>query len=287
MTDRNRQRLWQLVLAYEDLDADQRQLVDQALAADSALRRDWQRLQALERNAALDWANGDTEFWHTAADPVEARRSEVSLNRLLAGLPNQVPFDREVRTRRQAADRQRPWVRILLPLAAVLALIVFLPRMATENRLIGPLAVRSIALAQDGTRSLQSGAPPAEQLRTGQAFVLDLSPETSGWLVIYHVDPRGAATRIYADVTPEAAAGAVTIPPAASGDFWVLSGDGGLESFVVGASEQALPDLAVLDAGVVAGRPAAGDHKSVVVAVSSAMQEHLTDVQVLTFTHLD
>lgn len=287
MTDQNRHRLWQLVLTYEDLDPDQRRLVDEELARDPALRRDWGRLQALEKQAVLDWTTSDSDFWRPVAGPDETRQSEVSLERMLAALPAQVPFGSTAGMGRKSSAQHRSWGRILLPLAAVLAMLVFLPRLASENRLVGPLSVRPISLADDGTRSAQSRDLPAGQLRTGEAFVLDLSPETSGWLVVYHVDPQGVVTQVYADATPQPAAGVVTIPPADSGDFWVLSGEPGAESFIVGAIGEAAPELAMLEAAVAAANKARSDHDAAVAVVSGALQKHLTDVRVVTFDHVD
>jgi len=160
------------------------------------------------------------------------------------------------------------------------------PRLTPNTYLIDQLAVRTVEIAGDGTRSVESAAPTAGQLATGQAFVLSLAPMPSGWLVVYHVDPLGKYARVFADAVANEDEGQ-TIPSAASGDFWVLDGEPGRESFVVGATTQTAPDLNHLAEAIVQQSVGTQNHAEVVTAIATAMDKILTEVQVLTFDHVD
>lgn len=303
MTDQNRQQLWHLILQYEDLDPAQRLSVDQALAADPDLRRDWDQLRTLEQKAQLAWSTDDEDFWQPAMDQTTADRCRVSLEAILAELPQTtapgdstdgpLPFvdsaDRPPVAGRVSGMRRVLSTRVLWPLAAVLALVVLYPRVATNRSLITDLGVRTIDVAAGGTRSGQGTALIEGQLATGQAFVLELAPTEATWLVVYHVDPAGHPTRLYAAPVADHSGrtGSLTIPPADTGDFWVLDGEPGFESFVVGATAKAIPDLTDLSAAVADGCSEAQGRAAAVDAVAEALADGLPEVQILTFEHVD
>ncbi len=296
MTDQERQRLWQLILRYEDLDAGQRLEVDQALAADADLQRDWARLCDLEQRAQLKWAAEDEAFWQPELDRKTAADCQASLSEVLARLPaaantGERPDTRPFEQNRSAKGPARSWqlvppLRVLWPLAAVLALVVLYPRLTSHQDLLGHLAVRTVDVAPDGTRSGQPPVPIAGQLRSGQAFVLSLDLAEASWLVVYHVDPRGKCVRIFDDAAAPGASGMVTVPAAGSGDFWVLDGEPGLESFVVGATSLTGLDQGALTIDLADGCAGSGNRTTKVAAVSAALGRQMSEVQVLTFEHL-
>ena len=169
----------------------------------------------------------------------------------------------------------------------MLALVVLIPRFSGDPSLIGPVAVQVLQLTDDGTRTGQISAPMAGQLRTGQAFVLTLSPGTEGWLVVYHVGPDGSYSLVFSGETPPAGSDGVTIPTAASGDFWVLDGEPGPESFVIGASEDVMADQAALEDELGRVHTTVDGHAAVVSVLAEALAEAMTEVQVLNLTHID
>jgi len=292
VTEYDQQRLWHLVLEYEELEPAERQALDEALKEAPHLTRDWNRLREIETRAACDWPLAADEFWQTAAGNPDCQQS---LARILDELPN--PAENTLPFARRSADGPIPATsrrrffspRVLWPLAAVLALAVFWSSFAPQKDLIGPLTVQTIQITDSGTRSLPTPLPAAGQLRTGQAFVLSLTPETNGWLVVYHVDPAGRRERVFAGEIsrPDGDLNTVTVPSVASGDYWVLSGDPGKESFVIGAAADPVVDLADLDRTVTAGYPVTGDHEQAVTAVSSALAHVVTTVRVLTVEHIE
>ncbi len=288
MTDIEKQRLWSLVLKYEDLEPVQRQMVDQALAADPELRKDWQQLSGVEDKAKLDWALNSDEFWQPEMDDVTAERCYHSLEKILAELPqegeNTSPFGEVNAPDPKTVRGAGSWARMLLPLAAVLALFILFPRLATNKNLIGPVAVQTVQIANDGTRSAQGADTIEGQLRTGQAFVLNVALQDAGWLVIYHVDPKGQYVEVFSG---EAVEPTITVPDAASGGFWVLDGEPGSESFVVGAFGDKSPDLATLEAAVTTACAAAEGHAAVVSALTMTMDKSLSETRVFSFEHLD
>ncbi len=285
MTEQNRQHLWRLALMYEELTPAEQQSVDEFLAADPDLQRNWERLRELETRAACDWPLATDDFWQAGLTDSEDQARQQSLDRILATLPHTagdtLPFGEG--TAGPQTKRRFLSSRVLWPLAAVLALVVFLPRLSPHKDLIGLLAVQTVQVTDDGTRSLPTPVPAAGQLHSGQAFVLSLTLETSGWVVVYHVDPAGVYKRVWAGPTTD---GTATIPPASSGDYWVLSGATGTENFVVGAAPEPVADLDELDRSVATACAKAHGPSQIVAAVSEALDATVMTVRVLDIDHI-
>lgn len=288
MTDLERQRLWHLVLKYEELEAPQRQAVDRALNADPELQNDWRTLRGLEGQATLDWELAKEDFWQPEMDDITAERCRHSLEEIMARVPQSgqdiAPFGNAETPATPASQGIQPWTRVLWPVAAVLALFLLFPRLATQPDLIGHLAVQTVEVAADGTRSAQRTDTIAEQLRTGQAFVLSLATEDADWLVVYHVDPNGKYAEVFSGQTTGTE---MTIPDAATGGFWVLDGEPGPESFVVAAFADNAPDLVALKAALTNAGSGAEGHAAVVAALSQALNKAATELRVLSIKHVD
>ncbi len=286
MTEQKRQHLWLQALRYEELTPAEQQSVDESMAADPDLRRNWERLRELEKQAACDWPLADEDFWQAGSTDREDQERQESLDRLLAAVPPTVgdtlPFGEraaEPRTRRRFL-----LPRVLWPLAAVLALVILLPNFFPQKDLIGLLAIQTVQVTDDGTRSRPTSIPAAGQLHSGQAFVLSLAPETSGWVVVYHVDSAGVCECVWDGLTTE---GTPTIPPISSGDYWVLSGAIGTENFVVGAAPEPVADLDELDRSVAAACAQVQGASRVVEAVSEVLAAAVTMVRVLDIDHIE
>jgi hypothetical protein len=241
--------LRELVLGYEELDAESRATADAHLASCPACRALLARVQQVERRAqslsppaGFDAANDDALG---AADREAADRSLVALRAKL-GLPSSTPAPaaaprparwswRAISGGRRERPRTPTWVHVLAPVAAivlVVAMIALWPRPAAP-----PTAVHGLEIAPWS----RVRAPRPQAWRTGDAFVLRFRLDRPAHVVVFHVGPDGRPALLHpADPRAEASrfpAGEVQLPDSAGGIEWRFEGDPGLETFLVATTE--------------------------------------------------
>lgn len=236
--DRNPDSMDDLILGFEDLEAEEKARVLRFLEGDPEQAARLEHLQALE-GLALGELPVDQSAWDEALlDAEESRQQEESLRRILAALEEQFPAHRKVREDRRPRRHRLPsrlnWA---LPLAAVLALFIVLPLWQRGgDPLPSPRVV--VLVGEEGTRGFGSEAPSRGVLHTGQAFALDFHLEGDSHVLVYHLDPAGRLALVWpADPGPETSSLAGgrqhRVPRAENDEVWVLGPETGTESFLV------------------------------------------------------
>ncbi len=302
-----------LILSYEDLEADERRRADEHLAACAECRALLDGVRAVETARGPEGALPpleDGEFFALSADEAAAeaasrgalrarlgleaeRRAErASARGVPAGPTREAPAAaRPLRERVSTLMRNlRP--RVVVPLAAAAAVVlVFLLRGPETGR--GP--IRELRLAPySGTRGeTDSGGAPGEAgraWRTGDAFVLRFELVEPAYPIVFHVDPDGAVALLHpADpLAPVAAMPAnvsLELPPAEQDVVWTFEGEPGIETFFVAASPRAPRALdAVLDVARTAARSALG-RDEVASALRAILEKRVGPVQAIEAVH--
>jgi hypothetical protein len=296
MTDQDRHELLDLVLAYEDLGEAQRRRIDEILAGDEQLRRQWQRIREIERAALGPLPESEGDFWAVETLPPDAeaaaRDSYAQLREALRRAPEQpaIPLG----TVRSETPWWRRWQKggrlLLVPAAAVLALLLLLPLRHAEKTLLQDLSVVSVQLAPTADRSGDVSATGV--LTSGQAFALRFFLEDDAYVVIYHVDPVGAMDLVFpasVDRTPPRLLGNRnhSIPDAASGENWILGVETGQETFIVGASSDWRPDFGELLPSLTSGMPAQTDREKTVAELQARLKARMPHVQRIDLSHVE
>jgi hypothetical protein len=268
----------QLILAYEDLDPDEKAKADEILAARPDLRARLEILQQRERGAA-DPVPGDCDAVgdHPVLSPVEEAQQQASL--------------RTVRRSAGVVTAARWWTRksLILPLAAVLALVALFPLLEGNSNYLGPLMLSQVDLDDGGHRSgtLNRGSGT---FRSGQAISLDFRVHKESRVFVFHVDPQGRIDIVHrpdpADA-PTPGGSQLSFPLPGGGDLWVLGGDTGRETFIVAAVDQR-----TIDGDAVAdhvGRLASqtGDHAAMVDNLLGRLAGPGIQVEQVSFLHVD
>ena len=281
------QEIEKLILGYEELNPADRVVADRylSLQPELAARLDWH--QQKETAAAADLPIRD-DFWQ--ADnlmPTDEAAQEESLRRILASIDqvgnsngHPTPPTKII----SFTDRLRHQALWALPLAAILAVAIMLPRGGEEKALMQNLTVVSIELMADGSRGPDQPAVSGEALHTGQAFALDYFLKEDAYVVVYHVDPAGQVSRVYPEaitdtLSPHRGGQGHQIPGPDSDELWILGSETGTESFLIAASSQ-FPTEADLG-----NLPS--DRDSILAELKSRLESTAEQVDLYEFEHVD
>lgn len=278
-----------LVLGYEELEPAEKAVVDRFMIAHPELANRLRWHQQLEAQAGADLPLGQAA-WQDNLTPEEVEAQEESLRRILAeldlvvnesaaGAPSAKILSFTEHLRRQAL-----WV---LPLAAVLALALFMPRGSAEKLLLHDLTVQALETRVDGSRGAELPNPEDGVLHTGQAFALEFSLESNAYVVVYHVDPAGQVSRVYPgtitdSLSPHRGGQGHQIPDPDSGEVWVLGSETGTETFLVASSKE-LP-LALEKFELPADT---SDRERVLAELKSRLAAIVDQVDLYEFQHVD
>ncbi len=238
MSDPSAMELEKLILGYEELNPADKAVADHFLEQqpELAARLKWhQDKESQARNAV----SGSSDFpGESFLDPDDEQAQQESLRKILAAIEIQQK-NRPV----SLAHRLQKGSRWLLPLAAVLALAVFLPRDGGQKVLLKDFTFSQIALNVEGSHRGAQPVPAEGTLHTGQAFALDFTLTENAFVAVYHVGPTGRVSRVY----PESVTDAIStldgsrdhqIPDPESGEIWVLGSETGTESFLLAVSSE-------------------------------------------------
>ena len=285
-----------LILGYEELDEADRNVADNFLGRQPELlaRLKWHQDKeavAVTSPPLLE------EYWEkeTLLPSDEVAQME-SLQRMLASLDqanNSGPGHFGGGTPRQGGkilgftDRLRHQALWILPLAAVLALAVLMPRGGTEKILLENLRLTQIELQDDGSRGFGQSSPADGVLHTGEAFALDFSLNEDAFVVVYHVGPAGQVSRVYPGtitdtLSPHRGGQGHQIPDPASQEVWVLGSETGTESFLVASSSELPVNLEGLQAD-----PSIRDRAKVLANIKDRLESVMTQVDLYEFHHVD
>jgi hypothetical protein len=253
MTTGNRE-LEQLALAYESLTGADLQRADDYLAQNPQARSRLSQLQALEA-AAADPVPADGAWPDTELNSEEEAAQLSSLSHLLAS------FDRTDEDQRTTSWWRRGSIlrpSLLLPVAAMIAMAVVLPRVMSDKIVINDLAivVSGTAVGSDRAGTVK---PTPGILRSGERFRLRFNLTEDSHVLVVHAASDGAVAVVYPnDLTqpvPLMPSGSHVVPNPAEDRSWALDHSTGVESFfVIGAPtsninvESLLAELATMAA---------------------------------------
>ncbi|MEN8007406.1 MAG: DUF4384 domain-containing protein [Candidatus Krumholzibacteriota bacterium] len=286
MTDMNKEEFERLILAYEDLDTEEKKQADKILAERPDLRQRLESLRNLESAAAASFEFDEEAFW--AAEglaPGDAELQQRSLTDLRESL------GLTVKPSGGFWKRGRTGLSLMIPVAAVLALLLILPVFRDGSELIRDLSVQPVALDTGGSRSGTDTRHQPGVLRSGEAFALDFHLNEDAYVLVFHVDPQGAVSLVH-PASPSAppaviAAGEIRFPDPESGDKWILEGGAGIETFVVAAAPASSsgPETLALAKRLVGGT--FPDVAAAVTHLTGSLSEKMEQVERFEFQHLD
>jgi len=285
MADMNNAELERLVLAYEELDEDEKRQADEFLAERPDLRRRLESLRHIESAAAASYPFDDEAFWNAGdltPDDVAAQQRSLADLRESLGLT--------VKPDVSFWNRGRIGLSLLIPVAAVLAFLVVTPIFRGDPSLIRDLSIQSVALDAGGVRSGTGTQLEPGVLRSGEAFALDFHLHEDAYVLAFHIDPGGVISLVHPPsgipmVTR--GGGNIRFPAAESGEKWILGGQAGTETFVLAvmtATSYDPDDLAR------AGKLAGGKFPDVAGAVDylvGSLSETMDQVKRIEFQHID
>jgi hypothetical protein len=259
-----------LILAYEELDPEERERVDHYLEEHQEARNRLSRLQEAEARArAIDAPAAETDL-----SVAERTLAEASLNALLARTA------RAAAVEAHQAPKRSGWMPALwLPLAAaaVLLLLLQIPGRNPENIALHELSVVKVQAA-GSTRGPQGDAT----LRTGDAFALRFELEAAATVLVFHVDPKGVYELVVPPMLYEA--GEVRIPAEAE-EAWILSGSTGTESFLVGLTADAGIDATTLEETLRVATAGLAERTDIVERIAAVLRSELDRVELQEFEH--
>ncbi len=302
-------RIRALILAYEDLDAEDRRRADELLARDAGLRQKLSRLQELEAWAKEPVPSSDAGI--LAGERLSAedeRQLEASLEALMQrlGLPADTkpvsassPSTASSPTasspptaangiataRLPRRGLRRSWAP--LAAAAVLLLLVWAPWNVGNPVRFSDAEVVAVETTTNASRSAQD----ARSFNSGEAFALSFRLEATAGVIVYHVDPSGSVSLVFPGSTSEAilsfeAGASQRIPSTMSEEQWVLGREAGRESFLLAAVEDADLDLELLDQEIHQLLSGVDDRQLVVENLETLLEDRLATVQLIEFDHL-
>jgi hypothetical protein len=281
-------RIRALILAYEDLEGEDRQKAEEFLAQNADVRRKLQRLRELE-----EWARDPVPLpeGHAPPDFGLSPSEEAQLARSLKALKGRL----DLQPVRQPA-RRGPWSvlrgpgrKIWVPVAAaaVVALWMWSPWSSRELLRFEDLRVLTVEVGTGTSRGVET----RRARRSGEAFALSFQLEKDAHVIVYHVDPAGRASLVFPGSPSDPMAFFEAdlpqrIPAATADEQWVLGGETGRESFLLGASESADLDLEALDRQVHERLANVTDRGAVLDSLRTLLTETFETVQLIEFDHL-
>ncbi len=287
MADMNNEELERLILAYEELDEDEKRQADEFLAERPDLRRRLESLRQIESAATASYPFNDEAFWNAGdltPDDVAAQQRSLADLRESLGLT--------VKPDVSFWNRGRIGMSLLIPLAAVLAFLVVTPVFRGDPSLIRDLSIQSVALDTGGVRSGTGTQFEPGVLRSGEAFALDFHLHEDSYVLVFHIDPGGVISLVHptsASGTPMVTRGGgnMRFPAPESGDKWILGGQAGTETFVLAVMTATSYDPENL---AKAGKLAGGKFPDVAGAVDylvGSLSETMDQVKRIEFQHID
>jgi hypothetical protein len=238
-----------LVLSLDDLEGEQQAAAQAHLRGCPECVVLLQRVREHERAPAQLGAWGAAAFG--AADAAQAAaelssreraQAEASLTDLRArfqqhpeqqprAVPSELPVRRSAPWHRMPAPARRWWVWAA-PLVVAAAGIVMLVTPRNGSLVTGSLQVIAVGI----DRAVDQA--PRTQWRTGDAFALRFQLRRPAYPLVFHVDPNGAIALLYPADPGRLAqlplrAGANVLPEPGTDERWVLSGEGGTETFLL------------------------------------------------------
>lgn len=288
MDDLSPQEMEQLILGYEELDAAEKAVADSYLGRypELAARLRWHRDK--EKIAVEAMPIFDAPQQNDALLQTDESAQQESLRRILADLyPVNVSASTPASGTVNFAGRLVKHTRWALPLAAVLAVIVLLPRGPGEKILLQNLTISSVEILADGSRGPHHPDPSSNVLHTGQAFVLDFNLIEDAYVVVYHVDPAGRVSRVY----PENMTGHLKIhkggqghqiPSPDSGETWILGAEIGIETFLVASRTEHPGKLDRLEVD-----SSLSERDRIVADLKIRLEEQMDQVDLYEFDHHD
>ncbi len=282
MSDLSPIELEKLILGYEELGVADKAVADRILKRQSELAAKLKWHQDKE-NQARNAASCTGEFWNDEyLDAADEQAQQESLRKILAA----IEWHQETRPS-GLAGRLRSGIKWMLPLAALLALAILLPRGGTPEMLLQDLTVTRIELNTDGSRGINHPAPIDGVLHSGQAFALDFTLVDQAYVVVYHVGPAGRVSRVF----PVSITGAVSrhdggrehqIPDPDSGEVWILGTETGTESFLlaVGSAWPTGLESIRVDSG-------SADRGKILASLRNQLEDIMPQVDLYEFDHVD
>ncbi len=282
MSDLSPMELEKLILGYEELEPADKAVADHFLQQkpELAVRLKWHQDKETQ---ARDAASGTGEFCSDELlDPADEQAQQESLRKILAAI------DLHLKTQTPSpVNRLRSATKWMLPLAAVLALVILVPRGGVQNNLLKDFTVTQIILNDDGSRGTNHPVPAEGVLHSGQAFALDFTLTEDSYVIVYHVGPAGQVSRVYPESISDGAhlhEGATEhqIPSPDSGEVWVLGTETGIESFLmaVGSEWPMGLDRVQIDFD-------STDRGEIMASLSSQLEELRLQVDLYEFEHID
>ncbi len=241
----------ELLLGFEDLEAAEQARVLRFLEEHPRQAARLENFRALEGLALGELPVAESAWEDGNLTAEESRQQQESLNRILAALADQGlaetarhqgPMDENQRHRRISHSKLSSRLTWALPLAAVLAMAIILPRWPGGGD--SPNSPRVVVLVgEEGTRGAGSHADTRGILHTGQAFALDFFLDRDSHVLVYHLDPAGRLALVWPAQPgpgPSYLGGDQQhrVPRAESDEVWVLGPETGIESFLVASFGQ-------------------------------------------------
>jgi hypothetical protein len=282
----------ELILGFEDLEPSEKARVILYLEENPEQASRLKRLQTTEALASGEIPIDPVAWDEAHLDPADLEAQQHSLRRILAAIEEH--SDNTGSPRAQSASsfglRDTRWAWAL-PLAAVLALAMFLPSWLAEDDPLHHLTVVAL-VGESGTR----GAGPAEEtheslhtgsLHTGQAFALDFFLDRDSHVLVYHLDPAGELALVWpADpgAGPSYLRGGKQhrLPRAEDDEVWVLGPETGTESFLVASFPRWMPDCLELTP-----EPRGTDRAAILADLRSQVEACRGRVELIEFLHQD
>lgn len=259
-----------LILAYEELDPEERARVDHYLEEHEEARNRLSRLQEAEARArAIEAPEAETEL-----STAERTLAEASLTALLARTARAAAIEAH------EAPRRSGWIPSLwLPLAAAAVLLLLLQ---IPGRNADDLAIHELSVVKVETTGSTRGPQGDSTLRSGDAFALRFELEAAATVLVFHVDPKG----VYQLVVPPTLyeAGDVRIPDEEE-EEWILSGTTGTESFFVGLTADTAFDATTLEETLRVATAGLAERSDIVERVSAVLLRELDGVELQEFEH--
>ncbi len=282
MTTGNRE-LEKLVLAYESLSGDDQKRADQYLSGHPETRARLERLQAIE-SAASNPVPVDGTWPEVPLSQAEEAAQLDSLARLIA-LFDHVPS--EQRTTSWWRRGSRLQTRILLPVAAMIAMAVVLPRVMSDKIVITDLTIVTSG-SVDGFDRGGTIKPTPGILRSGERFRLRFHLTEDSHVLVVHAASDGSVAVVYpTDLTkpiPLLPSGSHVVPNPSEDRSWALDHATGVESFfVIGAPTADINTNALL--AELAAIAAAGEEREVLIGTLEKRLGVLGSTLLIEFQH--
>lgn len=282
MSDPSEMELEKLILGYEELNPADKAVADHFLEQqpEMAARLKWHQDK---ENQARNAVSGSDDFPGKGfLNPDDEKAQQESLQKILAAI--------DARQKIQSAPLSHRLIkgsRWLLPLAAVLALVVFLPRDGGHKMILMDFTFTQIVLNAEGSRMGGQPAPAEGTLHSGQAFALDFTLTEDAFVAVYHVGPTGSVSLVY----PESATNGVSaleggrghqIPEPESGEMWILGTETGTESFMLAVGNEWPASLEGIgkDAG-------SANRREILADLKSQLEDLDFQVELFEFEHVD